>query len=331
MDDAPILRVRDLVTTFRTDGRIVRAVDGVSFDVPRGTTVALVGESGCGKTVTALSILRLVASPPGRIESGAVEFEGRNLLDLGERAIRDVRGDLISMIFQEPMTSLNPVYAVGWQITEGYRIHRKKSRREARARAVELLRVVGIPEPETTVDAYPHQLSGGQRQRVMIAMALACEPKLLVADEPTTALDVTIQAQILALLADLQEKLSMSVLLITHDLGVVAEHASFVVVMYAGRVVERASVRELFARPMHPYTRGLLESIPRPAADSAVPRRRLRAIEGMVPDLGALSAGCHFADRCPMRIEKCTREEPPLANVGPGRDSRCWRADEVSG
>jgi peptide/nickel transport system ATP-binding protein len=331
MDDAPILRVRDLVTTFRTDGRIVRAVDGVSFDVPRGTTVALVGESGCGKTVTALSILRLVASPPGRIESGAVEFEGRNLLDLGERAIRDVRGDLISMIFQEPMTSLNPVYAVGWQITEGYRIHRKKSRREARARAVELLRVVGIPEPETTVDAYPHQLSGGQRQRVMIAMALACEPKLLVADEPTTALDVTIQAQILALLADLQQKLSMSVLLITHDLGVVAEHASFVVVMYAGRVVERASVRELFARPMHPYTRGLLESIPRPAADSAVPRRRLRAIEGMVPDLGALSAGCHFADRCPMRIEKCTREEPPLANVGPGRDSRCWRADEVSG
>jgi peptide/nickel transport system ATP-binding protein len=331
MDDAPLLRVRDLVTTFRTDGRTVRAVDGVSFDVPRGATVALVGESGCGKTVTALSILRLVASPPGRIEAGAVEFEGRNLLGLADRDIRDVRGNLISMIFQEPMTSLNPVYAVGWQIMEGYRIHKKKSHREGRARAVELLRLVGIPEPETTVDAYPHQLSGGQRQRVMIAMALACEPKVLLADEPTTALDVTIQAQILALLSDLQKKLSMSVLLITHDLGVVAEHASAVIVMYAGRVVERAAVRDLFARPMHPYTRGLLDSIPRPgAAGAAGARRRLRAIEGMVPDLRALPPGCHFADRCPMRIEKCTREEPPLLNVGPGRDSRCWRADEVS-
>jgi len=331
MDDAPLLRVRDLVTTFRTDGRTVRAVDGVSFDVPRGATVALVGESGCGKTVTALSILRLVASPPGRIEAGAIDFEGRNLLELADRDIRDVRGNLISMIFQEPMTSLNPVYAVGWQIMEGYRIHKKKSHREGRARAVELLRLVGIAEPETTVDAYPHQLSGGQRQRVMIAMALACEPKVLLADEPTTALDVTIQAQILALLSDLQKKLSMSVLLITHDLGVVAEHASAVVVMYAGRVVERAAVRDLFARPMHPYTRGLLDSIPRAgAAGAAGARRRLRAIEGMVPDLRALPPGCHFADRCPMRIEKCTREEPPLLSVGPGHDSRCWRADEVS-
>jgi peptide/nickel transport system ATP-binding protein len=338
MDDAPILRVRDLVTTFRTEGspadtrrRVFRAVDEVSFDVPRGATVALVGESGCGKTVTALSILRLVASPPGRIESGAIELEGRDLLGLSEREIRAVRGNLVSMIFQEPMTSLNPVYAVGWQIAEGYRIHRKKSRREARERATELLRLVGIPEPETTVDAYPHRLSGGQRQRVMIAMALACEPRLLVADEPTTALDVTIQAQILALLAELQQKLSMSILLITHDLGVVAEHASFVVVMYAGRVIERASVRQLFARPMHPYTRGLLESIPRPDAQrgKGAPRR-LRAIEGMVPDLRALPAGCHFADRCPMRIDKCTREEPPLLQVAPGRDSRCWRADEVS-
>jgi peptide/nickel transport system ATP-binding protein len=334
MEDAPILRVRDLVTTFRTDGSpgtraraTIRAVDGVSFDVPRGATVALVGESGCGKTVTALSILRLVATPPGRIESGAIELDGRNLLELSERGIREVRGNLVSMIFQEPMTSLNPVYAVGWQITEGYRIHRKTSRRAARERAIELLRLVGIPEPETNVDAYPHQLSGGQRQRVMIAMALACEPKLLVADEPTTALDVTIQAQILALLADLQRKLAMSILLITHDLGVVAEHASYVIVMYAGRVVERANVRDLFARPMHPYTRGLLESIPRPGEGAP---RRLRAIEGMVPDLRALPPGCHFADRCPMRIEKCTREEPPLLNVAPGRDSRCWRADEVS-
>ncbi len=331
MDDAPLLRVRDLVTTFRTDGGLVRAVDGVSFDVPRASTVAVVGESGCGKSVTALSILRLVASPPGRIESGAVELEGRSLLELPERQMRDVRGNLASMIFQEPMTSLNPVYAVGWQITEGYRIHRKKSRREARTRAVELLRLVGIPEPETTADAYPHQLSGGQRQRVMIAMALACEPKLLLADEPTTALDVTIQAQILALLSDLQARFAMSILLITHDLGLVAEHAREVVVMYAGRVVERAPVRELFARPKHPYTRGLLESIPRPTAPSATgTRRKLHAIEGLVPDPRNVPPGCRFADRCPMRIEKCTREEPALMQVGPDRHSRCWRADEVS-
>jgi oligopeptide/dipeptide ABC transporter ATP-binding protein len=329
MVDAPLLRVRDLVTTFRTDGGVVRAVDGVSFDVPRGSTVALVGESGCGKSVTALSILRLVASPPGRIASGAVELEGRDLLALPESAMREVRGNVVSMIFQEPMTSLNPVYAVGWQITEGYRLHKKKSRREARARAVELLRLVGIPAPETTADAYPHQLSGGQRQRVMIAMALACEPKLLLADEPTTALDVTIQAQILALLGDLQQRFATSILLITHDLGLVAEQAREVVVMYAGRVVERAPVRDLFARPMHPYTRGLLESIPRPRAGSGA-KRRLRAIEGLVPDPRRVPPGCRFAERCPMRIDKCTREEPALAQVAPGRDSRCWRATEVS-
>jgi oligopeptide/dipeptide ABC transporter ATP-binding protein len=327
MDDAPLLRVRDLVTTFRTDGGLLRAVDGVSFDVPRGTTVALVGESGCGKSVTALSILRLVADPPGRIEGGAIELDGRDLLSLPERAMRDVRGNAVSMVFQEPMTSLNPVYSVGWQIAEGYRLHRKKSRREARERALQLLRLVGIPEPETNVDAYPHQLSGGQRQRVMIAMALACEPKLLVADEPTTALDVTIQAQILALLGDLQERFGTSILLITHDLGVVAEHARQVVVMYAGRVVERAAVADLFARPMHPYTRGLLESIPRPGAG---PRRRLRAIEGLVPDPRHPAKGCRFADRCPMRVERCTREEPGLFAVAPRRDSRCFRAEEVS-
>jgi oligopeptide/dipeptide ABC transporter ATP-binding protein len=329
MDDAPLLRVRDLVTTFGTDSGVLRAVDGVSFDVPRGTTVALVGESGCGKSVTALSILRLIASPPGRIASGSIALEGKDLLALPEREMRAVRGDRVSMIFQEPMTSLNPVYAVGAQITEGYRFHKKKSRKEARARALELLRLVGIPEPEVNVDAYPHQLSGGQRQRVMIAMALACEPKLLVADEPTTALDVTIQAQILALLGDLQQRFSTSILLITHDLGVVAENARHVVVMYAGRVVERAPVAEIFARPMHPYTRGLLESMPR-AGKTEGPRRRLRAIEGLVPDPRALPAGCKFADRCPMRVEKCTREEPPLAEVAPGRDARCWRSAEVS-
>jgi peptide/nickel transport system ATP-binding protein len=327
MDESPLLSVRDLVTSFRTDSGVLRAVDHVSFEVPRGTTVALVGESGCGKSVTALSILRLLASPPARIEGGTVEFEGRNLLALPEREMRAVRGDAVSMIFQEPMTSLNPVYTVGWQIVEAVRLHRKKSRQDARARAVELLRLVGLPDAETTVDSYPHQLSGGQRQRVMIAMALACEPRLLLADEPTTALDVTIQAQILALLGDLQKRFSMSILLITHDLGVVAEHASRVVVMYAGRVVETAPVRDLFARPMHPYTRGLLESIPRPGVRTG---RRLRAIEGLVPDMRNVPAACRFADRCPMRVERCTREEPELVSVGPGRMSRCWRSSEVS-
>jgi oligopeptide/dipeptide ABC transporter ATP-binding protein len=325
MGDAPLLRVRDLVTSFRTDSGLLRAVDDVSFDVPAKTTVAVVGESGCGKSVTALSILRLIG-PPGRIESGAVELEGRDLLGLPERAMRDVRGNVVSMIFQEPMTSLNPVYSVGWQIMEAVRLHQKKSRREARARAAELLRLVGIPEPETHVDAYPHQLSGGQRQRVMIAMALACEPKLLIADEPTTALDVTIQAQILDLLRELQHRMSMSILLITHDLGVVAESAHQVVVMYAGRVVETATVRDLFARPMHPYTRGLLGSVPRAGSTG----RRLPTIEGVVPDLRRLGAGCRFADRCVMRVDRCVAEEPPLGEVGGGRWSRCWRAHEVS-
>ena len=246
---------------------------------------------------------------------------------LPEREMRAVRGNAVSMIFQEPMTSLNPVYTAGWQIVEAIRLHSKRSRREARARAVELLRLVGIPEPETNVDAYPHELSGGQRQRVMIAMALACEPKLLLADEPTTALDVTIQAQILELLASLQQRLAMSILLITHDLGVVAENARHVVVMYAARIVESAPVGAIFSKPMHPYTRGLLESIPRPAPG---PRRRLPTIEGLVPDLRAPPPGCRFADRCPMRVEKCTLEEPPLAQTAPGRLARCWRADEVA-
>ena len=326
MVDTPLLRVRDLVTSFRTDRGTLRAVDQVSFEVPRACTVALVGESGCGKSVTALSILRLVASPPGTIESGSVELEGRDLLALPEREMRAVRGNAVSMIFQEPMTSLNPVYTAGWQIVEAIRLHQKKSRRQARERAIELLRLVGIPEPATNVDTYPHQLSGGQRQRVMIAMALACEPKLLVADEPTTALDVTIQAQILELLRDLRGTMKMSILLITHDLGVVAENAQHIVIMYAGRVVESAPVAELFARPMHPYTRGLLESVPRgrPAAG-----RRLHAIEGMVPDLRRLGPGCRFADRCPMRVERCNQEEPPLDLLTPTRLSRCWRAAEV--
>jgi oligopeptide/dipeptide ABC transporter ATP-binding protein len=324
---APLLRVRDLVTSFRTDSGPLRAVDGVSFDVPQATTVALVGESGCGKSVTALSIMGLVASPRGKIESGAIELDGRNLVGLPERAMRQVRGNMVSMIFQEPMTSLNPVYTIGWQIVEAVRLHQSVSRRAARARAIDLLRLVGIPEPETHVDAYPHHLSGGQRQRAMIAMALACEPKLLLADEPTTALDVTIQAQILELLRELQDRLAMSILLITHDLGVVAESATQVVVMYAGRVVESAAVRDLFSAPAHPYTRALLESVPGPAARLT---RRLHAIEGMVPDLRRLPPGCRFADRCSMCIERCLVEEPELASVGPGRSSRCWRAAEVS-
>jgi len=329
----PLLRVRDLVTSFRDDRAPFRAVDGVSFDVPQGASVGIVGESGCGKSVTALSILRLVPSPPGAIESGSIELDGKNLLALSDREMRAVRGNDISMVFQEPMTSLNPVYTVGSQIVEAIRLHQKRSRGDAWSRAVELLALVGIPSPETNARAYPHQLSGGMRQRVMIAMAVACEPRLLLADEPTTALDVTIQAQILAMLRDLRGRLGMSLLLITHDLGVVAEHTEDVVVMYAARVVETAKVASIFARPRHPYTRGLLESIPKPReyADEGT-RRRLKTIEGLVPDLRSLPPGCRFADRCPMVIDACTKVEPELVMVpdpaGP-HASRCIRAHEL--
>jgi len=343
----PLLCVRDLVTSFRTDRGVLRAVDEVSFDVPEGATLGIVGESGCGKSVTALSILRLVPYPQGVIERGTVELRGKDLLGLSERQMQDVRGNEISMIFQEPMTSLNPVYTVGAQIVEAIRLHQKKSRSEAKERAIEMLRLVGIPAPETNVDSYPHQLSGGMRQRVMIAMALACEPSLLIADEPTTALDVTIQAQILDLLAKLKSKLGMSVVLITHDLGVVAEVASHVVVMYAGRIFESAPVAGLFAHPRHPYTRGLLKSLPsfdkavvatpvtkeaEGEAAAAKPKRaRLPVIEGMVPDLLALPPGCRFADRCPMVIEECSKAEPDLipAPGAPEHLARCIRANEV--
>ncbi len=331
----PLLRVRDLVTSFRTEQGILRAVDEVSFEVPEGGTLGIVGESGCGKSVTALSILRLIPHPQGAIEQGAIELRGKNILALTERQMQDVRGNEISMIFQEPMTSLNPVYTVGAQIIEAIRLHQKKSRREARERAIEMLRLVGIPAPETNVDAYPHELSGGMRQRVMIAMALACEPSLLIADEPTTALDVTIQAQILDLITKLRDKLGMGVVLITHDLGVVAEVASHVVVMYAGRVVESAPVKNLFDHPRHPYTRGLLRSLPsfdppKVAAEGAR-RARLPVIEGIVPDLMTLPPGCRFADRCPMVIEACRKEEPALLRIGEDAThlSRCIRADEV--
>jgi peptide/nickel transport system ATP-binding protein len=333
--EAKLLSVRDLVTTFRARDATVRAVDGVSFDVPEGASVGLVGESGCGKSVTSLSILRLVPDPPGRIESGAILFRGRDLLALPEREMRAVRGDQISMIFQEPMTSLNPVYTVGSQIVEAIRLHRKVSRRAAHERAVEMLRLVGVPSPEESSRSYPHELSGGMRQRVMIAMALSCEPKLLIADEPTTALDVTIQAQILELLSKLQRELGMSVLLITHDLGIVAEHTSHVLVMYAGKIVESAPVADLFAHPRHPYTRGLLESVPRRRPPGGVPgqprpRVRLRTIEGMVPDLTRLPPGCRFADRCPLVIDACKVVEPELRPLDDGaRSSRCIRAEEV--
>ena len=329
-----MLKVDGLVTTFETEEGIVRAVDGVSFEVKEGKTLGIVGESGCGKSVTALSILRLLPEGQGRIASGSILFRGKDLVDLSDRAMRDIRGNDISMIFQEPMTSLNPVYTVGAQIVEAIRLHQNKTRSQAHVRAVEMLQLVGIASPEENYHAYPHQLSGGMRQRVMIAMALACEPRLLIADEPTTALDVTIQAQILELLRKLQEKLGMSIILITHDLGVVAEYTHDVVVMYAGRVVESAPVRSLFQSTRHPYTRGLLDSLPRARkrGEASSPRKvRLRTIEGMVPDLRHLPPGCRFADRCHLVIDACGAEEPVLAPVdGDGeRLVRCIRASEV--
>ena len=327
MTGEPLLEIAGLTTEFRTDRGPVRAVDGVSFEIGRGKTLGVVGESGSGKSVTALSILRLIPEPPGRIAAGKVIFGGTDLLSLDDRALRAVRGNKISMIFQEPMTSLNPVFRVGDQVAESVRLHRRASRREARDRAVEMFRLVGIPSPEERIRAYPHELSGGMRQRVMIAMALACTPDLLIADEPTTALDVTIQAQILDLLARLQRELGMSVLLITHDLGVVAETCEEVVVLYAGRVVERAPAGELFALPRHPYTRGLLRSIPDlPSEARTGERPRLREIPGMVPSLGTLPPGCKFQDRCPRVQDRCRAEEPPLgpAPGDVGRMVRCF-------
>ena len=318
----PILQVTDLVTRFRLDGgREVRAVDGVSFRVPTGSTVGLVGESGSGKSVTALSILRLVL-PPGQVQSGQVDFRGQDLLRLDERHMRAVRGNQISMIFQEPMTSLNPVMRTGDQVAEPLRLHRGMSKKAAAAEAVALFRLVGIADPEKRVREYPHQLSGGMRQRVMIAMALACRPSLLIADEPTTALDVTIQAQILELLGRLRQELGMSVLLITHDLGVVAETCDQVVVMYAGQVVEEADTRSLFRAPRHPYTACLLASIP--GLGPAGGKGRLREIPGMVPQLDKLPVGCRFADRCPDVQTRCRNEAPPLVELGPGRRARCF-------
>ncbi len=319
-----LLDVRNLQTNFLTRGGVVRAVDGVSWDVAEGETVALVGESGCGKSVTALSIMRLVAPPAGRIVGGQVLFKGRDLLTLGEEAMRRVRGREIGMVFQEPMTSLNPVLTIGRQVTEGLEIHLGLSAADARRRAEELLVMVGISDPARRLKQYPHQFSGGMRQRMMIAMALACNPSLVLADEPTTALDVTIQAQILELMKDLSRRLGVAMLIITHNLGVVARYADRVNVMYAGKIVERGTAREIYSAPRHPYTLGLLRSVPR--LDE--PRRaRLAPIEGQPPDLTRLPPGCAFAPRCGFRVERCAREVPPLTAVdGTGHVSACWEA-----
>ena len=329
----PLLEIDNLQTHFFTAAGAVRAVDGVSYEVRAGEVLGVVGESGCGKSVTALSILRLVADPPGRIVGGAIRFEGTNLLELSEAEMEAVRGNDISMIFQEPMTSLNPLMTIGRQISEAIALHQGLPRREALARATEMLRRVHIPEPEHRIHAYPHQLSGGMRQRAMIAMALSCNPKLLIADEPTTALDVTIQAQILDLMRELQDASGTAIILITHDMGVVAENADRVVVMYAGRKVEEASADDLFERPGHPYTKGLLGSLPNleVAARTDGRRARLNEIKGMVPSLANLPRGCSFAPRCGFATAECRAEYPPLLAHRPGHWVACWHADRLFG
>src|SRR5215213_4650195 len=321
---APLLSVENLCTWFHTPGAIAKSVDGVSFSIAPGEMLGIVGESGCGKSVTALSILRLIQQP-GRIEPGSrIMFEGKDLVTLDDSAMRHIRGNRISMIFQEPMSALNPVFTVGDQVAEVVRIHGDGSRKDAWKRAVEMLALTGIPDPEERAGQYPHQLSGGMRQRVLIAMALVMSPALVIADEPTTALDVTIQAQILELLGDLQQRLGTSILLITHDLGVIAETAQRVIVMYAGEVVEEASVAELFAAPHHPYAEGLLHAMPRMGQQ----RERLAVIPGTVPPPTAWPSGCRFRDRCPYSWERCEREHPPLYAVGEGHTSRCHLAEE---
>ena len=320
---AALLRVEALSIGFSTEEGPVRVVEEVSFSVPRGRTVGLVGESGCGKSVTAMTLLRLLPSPPSRIEGGRILFDGEDLARLDEDAMRLVRGDRIGMIFQEPMTSLNPTLSIGFQIGEVLRLHRGHDRRTAKAAAIEILAQVGVGAPERRVEQFPHQLSGGLRQRVMIAMALVCHPSLLIADEPTTALDVTIQAQILDLLRRLQGELGMAILLITHDFGVVAEICDEVVVMYAGRIVERAGVQALFRAPRHPYTRGLLDALPRLGGRG----RTLSGIPGMVPPPGARGTGCSFADRCPRVLDRCRLETPTLGTAAEGHAVACWNPE----
>ncbi|MEO1092465.1 MAG: ABC transporter ATP-binding protein [Pseudomonadota bacterium] len=325
----PVLTLDELRTYFHTFDGAVRAVDGVSLQIRRGEILGVVGESGCGKSITALSIMGLVQSPPGRIEGGSIRLHGRELVGLDEVALRALRGNRMSMIFQEPMTSLDPVMRVGRQIAESLIVHRGQGRRAAHSRAVEMLERVHIPEAARRADAYPHQLSGGMRQRVMIAMALACEPDLLIADEPTTALDVTIQAQILRLMVELRRAFGMAIMLITHDLGVIAETADRVVVMYAGRKVEEAPVAALFAHPHHPYTAGLLGSVPKLDRTGEQARERLVEIKGLVPRLTGQLQGCRFAERCPLATAHCREEEPPLETMAPDHLAACWHADRA--
>ena len=320
MDDT-LIQVKNLQISFKYDGVMTPVIRGVSFDIKRGETLGMVGESGSGKSVTSREIMRLIATPPARIDSGEILFEGRDILKMSDDELRSIRGNRISMIFQEPMTSLNPVYTCGDQIMEVIRLHKGVSKKEARQMAIEMLREVGVQSPETMVDCYPHELSGGMRQRVMIAMALSCSPTLLISDEPTTALDPTIQAQILQLIKDMKKKLNMSVLFITHDLGVVAQNCDRVVVMYAGKIVEVAEVCELFDHPAHPYTQGLIMSIPKMSSDV----EELYSIDGSIPSFGSLPGGCTFGPRCPYFTEECTKSEPVLKDIGGGHLCACHR------
>lgn len=320
MDDT-LIQVKNLQISFKYDGVMTPVIRGVSFDIKRGETLGMVGESGSGKSVTSREIMRLIATPPARIDSGEILFEGRDILKMSDDELRSIRGNRISMIFQEPMTSLNPVYTCGDQIMEVIRLHKGVSKKEARQMAIEMLREVGVQSPETRVDCYPHELSGGMRQRVMIAMALSCSPTLLISDEPTTALDPTIQAQILQLIKDMKKKLNMSVLFITHDLGVVAQNCDRVVVMYAGKIVEVAEVCELFDHPAHPYTQGLIMSIPKMSSDV----EELYSIDGSIPSFGSLPGGCTFGPRCPYFTEECTTSEPVLKDIGGGHLCACHR------
>lgn len=324
MDNRILLEVQNLKTHFETSFGRVRAVDGVSFSVKKGYTLGIVGESGCGKTVLALSIMRLIPIPPGKIVSGNILFDGTDLLSLQEEEMRKIRGKEMSMIFQEPMTSLNPVFKIGEQIAEVIRLHQGSSKKDATHRATEMLRVVGIPSPQKRYKDFPHQMSGGMRQRVMIAMALSCNPRLMLADEPTTALDVTIQSQIIDLINDLKKARGTSVILITHDLGVIAEASQFVAVMYAGKIVEYAAVSDLFARPCHPYTMGLMDSIPRIVTGDSQ-QKYLKVIPGAVPALYDLPIGCYFQERCPQTMDICRKEEPLAREISSHHYVRCWK------
>ena len=321
MNNSPLLKIKNLKTNFYTSDGVVRAVDDVSWELGEGEVIGLVGESGCGKSVTALSILRLIPDPPGKIGGGEIFFKGRNLLSLPLEEMRKIRGNEISMIFQEPMTSLNPVFTIGSQIAEAIQLHQKLNKKAALEKAVEMLNLVGIPSPEKRVKQYPHEISGGMKQRVMIAMALSCNPKILIADEPTTALDVTIQAQILDLMLKMKQEFNASIVLITHDLGVIAETAQKVVVMYAGKVMEQADVIEIFENPLNPYTQGLLNSLPKM---DTVHKQKLNTIPGMVPNLCDLPKGCKFSSRCSHVMDICHQSEPELIEVKKGHLSRCW-------